>query len=182
MDNVIESFTHNDLTIEIYQDDYLENPREWDNLGTMVCFHDRYTLGDKHNFTPESLEEFLSENKDKLFFLPIYAYEHGGITIKTTPFNCSWDSGKIGYIYITRDKTEENGIKDPYELLRHEVKTFDHYCMGDSYGYLIKDNEDEYLESCGGFLGEVSFCKEEAISMANYLDRTLPKQFQFTFA
>jgi hypothetical protein len=178
----IESFKHNDLVIEIYQDDYLENPREWDNLGTMVCFHNRYKLGDDHNYTPESLEEFLTENNDTLYFLPIYAYEHGNITIKTTPFNCAWDSGKVGYIYVTRANIEENDIKDPYELLRQEVKTFDHYCMGDSYGYLIKDAEGEYLESCGGFLGDISYCKDEAISMANYLDRTLPKQFNLAFA
>ena len=182
MDNIIESFEHNGLTIEIYQDDYIPNPREWDNLGKMVCFHRNYDLGDKHDFTPESLEAFLTENDDKLFYLPIYAYEHGGITIKTTPFNCPWDSGKVGYIYITRVETEENDINDPYELLRQEVKSFDDYLQGNSYGYLIKDNEGDYLESCGGYLGEVSYCKEEAISMANYLDKTLPKQFNFAFA
>ena len=88
----------------------------------------------------------------------------------------------MGYIYITRENTEENDIKEPYELLRQEVKEFNHYCVGNSYGYLIKDNEDEYLESCGGYLGEVSYCKEEAINMANYLDKTLPKQFNFAFA
>ena len=120
MDNIIESFEHNGLTIEIYQDDYIPNPREWDNLGKMICFHDRYTLGDKHDFTTESLEAFLTENDDKLFYLPIYAYEHGNITINTKPFFCPWDSGKVGYIYITRENTEENDINDPYELLRQE--------------------------------------------------------------
>lgn len=36
------------------------NPREdYDNLGTMVCWHRRYTLGDKHNF--KEPEDFLRE-------------------------------------------------------------------------------------------------------------------------
>lgn len=26
-----------------------ESPREWSNVGTMACFHSRYTLGDKHD-------------------------------------------------------------------------------------------------------------------------------------
>ena len=28
-------------------DDFAESPRDWDNLGTMVCWHNRYTLGDE---------------------------------------------------------------------------------------------------------------------------------------
>jgi len=48
------------------------NPREWDNLGTMVCFHKRYNLGDepgsKHHFeTPSQLLEFLEENGRMVF-------------------------------------------------------------------------------------------------------------------
>ena len=33
-------------TGRITQDEYAESPRDWDNLGTMVCFHRRYNLGD----------------------------------------------------------------------------------------------------------------------------------------
>mgnify|MGYP003341339394 FL=1 len=36
--------------LEIEQDDNGYNPRtEWDNVTTMLCFHKRYNLGDKHN-------------------------------------------------------------------------------------------------------------------------------------
>lgn len=31
----------------IEYDDHAESPREWDNLGTMVCWHRHYTLGDE---------------------------------------------------------------------------------------------------------------------------------------
>ena len=27
-----------------------DDPRSWDNIGTMVCFHSRYNLGDKHYY------------------------------------------------------------------------------------------------------------------------------------
>jgi len=40
MEVIYEEKRHG-LTIKIYQDDCDENqnPRHWDNLGTMVCFH-----------------------------------------------------------------------------------------------------------------------------------------------
>jgi hypothetical protein len=49
--------------IEVEQDDNTESPREWDNLGTMICFHSRYNLGDKHNFSSDEGREFL-KSKD----------------------------------------------------------------------------------------------------------------------
>jgi hypothetical protein len=36
--------------IQIIPDSDPESPREWDNLGTMICQHRRYNLGDKHNY------------------------------------------------------------------------------------------------------------------------------------
>ena len=39
----------NGQTLEIYQDEHGESPREWDNMCQMICFHKRYNLGDKHD-------------------------------------------------------------------------------------------------------------------------------------
>jgi hypothetical protein len=36
--------------LEIAHDTDPESPREWDNLGTMVCWHNRYKLGDEHDY------------------------------------------------------------------------------------------------------------------------------------
>lgn len=33
--------------IKIYSEDNPEDPRDWDNVGTMVCWNSRYTLGDE---------------------------------------------------------------------------------------------------------------------------------------
>jgi len=38
------------LKLEIEQDSSPESPRTWDNLGTMVCFHKRYDLGDDNDY------------------------------------------------------------------------------------------------------------------------------------
>jgi hypothetical protein len=177
MENV-KSFEHEGLKIDIWLDNEPFDPREWDNLGKMVCFHNRYTLGDKNEFRdPEHFEEFLLEEKDNIFYLPLYMYEHGGITMKTTPFGCEWDSYKVGYIYITKKRAEEEGLKDPFKTLEHEVKEYDHYIMGNCYGYTIVDEKNDILDSVGGFIGYEDFAIEEAKINAEYWAKTLPKQY-----
>ena len=44
-------------TLKVEQDDMPESPRAWDNICSMVCWHSRYDLGDKHNF--DDVDEFL---------------------------------------------------------------------------------------------------------------------------
>ena len=114
----------------------VSNPRvDCKNLGTMVCFHRRYSLGDKHSFkTTEDLDKFL-KRKNIVAFLPLYLYDHSGITMATTPFHCKWDSGKVGYIYATRATARKMGV-DPESVdeiknqLISEVKAYDEYLVG----------------------------------------------------
>ena len=111
------------LTVE--QDDMPENPREWDNLCTMVCWHRRYNLGDKHCFDDlhEMLEDLAYQAKIKYdedinspdlmtklapYYLikPLYLYDHSGITMSTSngyPYNDRWDAGVVGYAYISKN-------------------------------------------------------------------------------
>ena len=42
-----DSVEYRGYTINIYQDENSESPREWDNAGTMICSHSRYNLGDE---------------------------------------------------------------------------------------------------------------------------------------
>ena len=43
------------VTFDISPDEMADSPRSWDNLGTMVCWHRRYQLGDKHTYaTPQA--------------------------------------------------------------------------------------------------------------------------------
>jgi hypothetical protein len=186
-------------------DDNPIDPREWDNLGKMVCWHGRYNLGDKHSY---SCDEFLRElslevrpelevrfdrlenevcdrlvekwkcylsnthtcqdkwsvsnkvqdkvydkvNKiiektldDNFIILPLYLYDHSGLTMGICPFSCIFDSGQVGYIYCKKGEgTEEN--------LQAEVKTYSQYLEGDVYGFVVEEN-DEVVDSCYGFYG-----------------------------
>jgi hypothetical protein len=129
-----------------------ESPREWSNLGKMVCWHSRYDLGDKHNFeSPQEFKEFLKENK--AIVLPLYLYDHSGLSISTNrtyPFDCKWDSMQVGYIYVTYEKImEEYSKKKITKKLREkiidylvgEVKTYNQYLCGEIYGYTISETK-----------------------------------------
>lgn len=150
-----------------------QNPRtEDDNAGHMVCWHNRYDLGDKHGFAdPDDFEETAREwsgDERIAVILNVYAYEHGGITVSTSPFSCRWDSGQVGYIYLTRgDCLKEWGYKrlnaarraKLYEYMRGEVSTYDQYLTGDVYGYQIVGGAN-HGDSCWGFYG-LDYVKEE---------------------
>lgn len=47
--------------LQVFRDEYAENPCEWDNLGKMVCWHRRYNLGDKHDY--ESPQDFYESDE-----------------------------------------------------------------------------------------------------------------------
>ena len=123
----------------------------------MACFHKRYTLGDKHNFNePQDLLDWIEANKDTIHYLPLYLYEHGNITISTSPFSCQWDSGQVGFIYITKEKAEKEGLNDPYDILKHEVSIYDAYISGQTYGARILDSEGEVIDSQFGYIGDTT--------------------------
>ena len=162
----------NTKELKIFQDDNAESPRTFcDPLGSMVCFHGRYNLGDEHDFdSPEEFRECINE-KDIAVILPLYLYDHSGITMSTTPFSCSWDSGQVGWIYVTKEtvrkefgvkRISKKLIKRLTKYLTGEVEVFDQYLTGEVYGFqLVKkttcgscmDTLEEVVDSCWGFYG-----------------------------
>lgn len=183
------------LVLKIYQDELSESPREWDNLGTMVCWHRRYNLGDKHEFsTPDDFQNFWK--KQKGIILPLYLYDHSGITISTSheyPYNDRWDAGQVGWIYITNEKIkEEYSVKTISSSLKKrvtsylegEVETYDQYLTGDVFGFKLmkkthcdKCNHDDEVEldSCWGFYGDDP--KENG--MQGHLGKDIVSMFDF---
>ena len=157
--------------IKIEQDDDPRNPREDDNVGTMLCWHRRYSIGDDHQWKkddphiamlalirecddvaadaiPPDDEAAIRAEFDKHYTsLPIFMYDHSGLTIKTSPFNCRWDSGQIGFIYCSHARAREQyslldigfDWSDDNEKavrlhLQHEVESVDKVLTGAVYG------------------------------------------------
>lgn len=226
--------------LKIEYDDMPLNPRtDCDNFGTMVCWHRRYDLGDKHSFSEpkdflkervsftlsadeviecikkgnfdsvrlvydRSSREWILQDKygdkwctentfwagtlkgsetvkecildilpinalkeladRKNVILPLYLYDHSGITISCShsyPYNDRWDAGQVGWVYADYDKIKaeygavnDETIEKAKLLLISETNTYDDYLRGECYGYIIEKNGVE-VESCWGYLGDL---------------------------
>lgn len=193
-----------------------ESPREWDNLGTMRCWHSRYNLGDKPYRASKDPQEFLTSlallvsktfckwdamreqaeyrycehdgvmqrilgrwihHRDKALeayvILPLYLYDHSGITMSTSQFSCPWDSGQVGFIYCPLDKAiawyglpagstwdtpvvaygeSAATLRDRVtETLISEVGLYDSFLTGDVVSFDALDESGEILNSVGGY-------------------------------
>jgi hypothetical protein len=122
----------------------------------------------------DELTELVAQ-MDGMAILPLYIYEHGGITISSSPFSCRWDSGQCGWIYADYDMIKENygevtpeTIEKATELLEAEVKEYDCYLTGQSYGFKLYEGDNK-IDSCYGFLGEIA-------DVTKYIKEYLPSE------
>jgi hypothetical protein len=232
--------TVNKRTLIVERDEVPDNPLDtFDMLGTMVCWHRYYQLGNKHSYaTPDDfyldivekyctyedifkyiqdanleyakLETRVSNDGQKVLvlvddmcgeeytcpvnaseyqlnefaknscldvldeptlyklmmtipgfvILPLYLYDHSGISISTGSFGDPWDSGQVGYIYCTPETIKrEYGEINPQNLttakgcLEAEVELYDQYLRGDVW-FMQLYEEDNCIESCGEFYGD----------------------------
>ena len=188
----IKSVENENYVLEVYRDELVETPREWDNLGTMITYHNHYILGEKelNGGYPSMYDEFKEEviygdlglevdddgladciMEDEVVYFPLFLFDHSGLRMDYTPFSCRWDSGQVGYIYVTHEKVKEHfnidkvdgeHIKKAKDILKAEVKTMDSYLSGDIYYICLKEKKTckcceytsmEVIESIGGFYG-----------------------------
>jgi hypothetical protein len=171
----IDKFEIDGFELVISYDEVDWCPREMgDYLGTMAFFHKRYTIGDKHNLTVEQVQGIAESNK--YISLPVYMYDHSGITISTSPFSCPWDSGQLGYIFVSVDKIKSefgwsrltrSRIAKIKEYLNNEVKELDAYLTGQLYRYDIYRDE-EVLDGIGPYLDSEDAIAEGKQAIKHY--------------
>jgi hypothetical protein len=239
MKNLAHEETYKGCKIELIYEDDPGSPREWDNVGTMVCWHRRYNLGDtqprcspddyvrqqivastwqaekdrreaeiraKHprpdlcgtEEEREEVEDALNDALDEIesameesstlcwelfeqdhITLALYLYDHSGITISTGKFSCPWDSGRVGFIYCSKERaraewgekynpgiTDEALFKKAAEYLDGEVETYDAYLTGQVVGFVVEDPEGKEVASCWGFYPDEKGDWPDAIEQA----------------
>ncbi len=182
----------NTYKIKIYPDNDPQNPRkERDNLSHIVCFHKKYTLGDKQskyisgNYDNwSSMEKEIKNQENVLMILPLYLYDHSDITISLIPWGCHWDGGQVGFIYVTKGdvfrefkvKRITKKIRDKVsDILKSEVKIYNRYLTGDIYGYVIEDSSGNVIDSCWGYFEDPQHIIEEMEKeIINNYDYQLP--------
>lgn len=158
MNNIVKEYTKDGLVIRIVLDQDAQNPRtDRDNVGTMVCFHSRYKLGDSgHGLrSVEDAVAFEKSIRAPGAVLPLYLMDHSGLCMSTQDFNDRWDSGKVGFIYVTAEKLASECIEPARaeEILKSEVGTYDCFLRGEVYGYTIESPTGEEIDSCWGYYG-----------------------------
>lgn len=185
----IKTIKYKEHIIEICQDEDPENPREWDNLSVLHCWHKRMKIGDENYYLyneedKRRIKQVISKakrNRDIIYNL--YIYQHTGISLSLSnehyPYNDRWDAGQVGYVIVDRKKAlEEYSQKRMSKKLRDkidkivegEIETYNQYFGGDVYGYKViedKENEDDD-ESCWGFYG-IESAIEGAKSIVDYI-------------
>ena len=146
--------------VTIRQDTDPLNPRtDQDNCGVMFCRHSRYTLGDKDAKDPFQLDQVSGRGAkpDIALCLPIYMYDHSGITISHGRFSCPWDSGQVGWHYMTKEtlRKDFNGdLEAAKKCLEAELEEYDHYLRGNVWHVIIENEEGDVIDGCSGFIGD----------------------------
>lgn len=155
------------LRLVIEQDKFPEDPRSWDNLGTMLCCHREYQFGDcnsnreteeqlaeicrKYGKSDEEIDEmtFAEEvrfilDQDNVCGLPLYIIDHSGISMQTYRFD-AWDSSFVGLIFVEKDfylaqsclKDEDDWKAKAKETLKSEVETYSDFLEGNVYMWTL---------------------------------------------
>ena len=117
------------------------------------------------------LKKQIKKDHDIAVILPLYLYDHSGITISTEPFSCNWDSGQIGWAFVSKEtvrkeldykRIPKRSLEWTECVLKHEVQTYDQFLTGDTYGFELvekstcescEDDHEKILDSCWGFYG-----------------------------
>jgi len=181
IDSMIASAKIGSKKITISYDELQDDPRQFsESLGTMACFHKRYEIGDPthRDENPLEFQEWVTTNKEIAKYFPIYLYDHSGLTIRTYPFECRWDSGLLGYIYVTKERVrKEYGVKriSPQlldkvsKVLLAEIEEMDYYLRGEVYCIDLEEDE-EVIDSICGIYGYDN--------LKDYLNTEVSKEFQ----
>jgi len=164
-----------EIRVRVVQDIDSVDPREWDNLGHMVCWHREYALGDKHDYEdPSTFEAEVGKRRD-VIMIPLYLLDHSGIYMNTYGFrHCDphgWDWGQVGCIYCTYEEIKKEygkitkKVKEQSRVaLEREVEIYGMYLKGDVWGYVIEEKEQcakcghvewNCIDSCFGFYGDI---------------------------
>lgn len=155
------------LRLVIEQDEFTEDPRSWDNLGTMLCCHRDYYLGDcnsneeteqqlaeicrKYGKSDEEIDEmtFAEEvqfilNQEDVCGFPLWLYDHSGISMSTTR-QSAWDSSFVGLIFVEKDSyLAQMGLKEDIywkvraeKALESEIEIYSDFLEGNVYQWTL---------------------------------------------
>lgn len=185
-DMEVTTFEVGGLRIRVMTDENAQDPRENDNVSRMACTHKRYDLGDEKWGIDSSqfdswdeVQAAIEEEHKPVAILPLSLTDHGGLSM-SIGVSRGWDSGQVGFIYVTREAldeawgaehvqamTEQERVETAERCMRAEVAEYDAHLRGEVYRFVIeepkkcgecKHTEWTEVESLCGFYGYDEVC------------------------
>ena len=133
------------------------------------------------------VEYFINEHKARVV-IGLFVYEHSGITMSAGPRvgeviksgdirstgrfmgdDAGWDTSFVGFIYDTPEKVKEcigdDATDEQIEAaLRSEVEVYASYLEGDVTCWSVQDDETDFHDACGGYVGDHETCESECFA------------------
>lgn len=126
---------------------------------------------------------------------PLSLYDHSGITIFAGAPTCRWDSGQVGWQYVTEAALQAEWKGDRDKALAYmdaTLEVYDHYIRGNCYGFIVEactafkktypnghiedGYEWEQTDSCWGFIGDWDG-KDDPTGIGDHLDNDVRELF-----
>lgn len=83
-DEALEVIEQDGWEARIYHDEDPMSPKEWDNVGTLVTWHRRYSFDENGAKVYGEPSQFIeAADADGLVYLPVGMYDHSGISLPT---------------------------------------------------------------------------------------------------
>jgi hypothetical protein len=168
MDDAIETWERNGLTVRLYQDDQAFSPADWDNLGTLYLDTGR----DQYDFAHpieggHSVAAWIRAHQiagHDLIMLTFHDYGSGGLSMRETHDLTDAD----GFLVALPESIALLGVDedDIPRQLRGEMEEWQQYLAGDVYGYTLTTPEGNVLDSLWGLYG-YDYAREEANGAAD---------------
>ena len=189
---ITKHYTQTGMRVTKTIDEYPINPRELNaNLTPMICHCRNYSLGDVkeseqfEGFTSlKELKQALVEYYGEMAYIkPLSLYDHSTQTLAIGEPTDMWDSGYVGFIFVTKEQArKEYGVKritksileKIEKLAQAEVEEYNKvWLWGEVYILSLErvftniddknDSFEEFVDSIGGFTFDNDYTVEEAI-------------------
>ena len=157
--------------VSIERDEYPSNPRRfYDNLSTCYTWSRSYfsiddcpyadaqdfvsdVLGSEVADRLETMQDVLHALREEGYVAKgIYRFEHGDARYAVAdenPFNDPWDSGAVGFAFVSPEKLMEEGLEpeDAVGIMEAEMAEYTAWANGDVWSVTLYDESGEDLES-----------------------------------
>jgi hypothetical protein len=151
------------ITVVVDIEDCPFHPRtDSDNLGVLSMTHKRYKFPNEARI---DFNQFMSWDEvrkelDQTYGLifPVYIHEHGEVAFSIEPFNCSWDSGQVGYICFDSEDLSRT-LSSPEKIAKQELQEYEYFVNGECYRAVIYEGaymDKEEIDSFDNYFGSPS--------------------------